>query len=51
MTKRRFLNEIKRKIWGSFKEANNGEKDWRGKMREELEKMAQLNGQLILMMK
>ena len=52
MSKRKLINTLKRKIVSVF---NNGKKEevkeWRLRMREELEKMAKLNGELILMMK
>ena len=50
MSKRRLLNNLKRKVSTFFNSQTKGENEWQ-KMREELVQMAKLDGNLILMMK
>ena len=51
MSKRKLVNTLKRKILKIFNEEKKESTDWQEKMRGELQRMAKLNGELILMMK
>jgi len=51
MSKRKLVNTLKRKILKLVNLEKAPVSDWQEKMRGELQKMARLNGELILMMK